>query len=82
MFGRNKLYFINKRSNMRQVFVKEFDYHNLPDLLREVADWLEKENPKVWHLAFESYDNADYEAVQWAGYCFCFPATASIAVEK
>lgn len=59
---------------MRQVFVEEFDYSDLPSLLRQMADWLEKQKDlKVWNLIFESYDDADFEEVRWAGYCYGIP---------
>lgn len=56
---------------MRQISVKEFEYSDLPNLLREMADWLEEQGDfKVWNLVFEPNEDPDSEETQWAGYCF------------
>jgi len=61
----------------RQIFVKEFGYDNLPDLLRDMADWLEQENSsKIWLLRFDSNDRDEEEGIEpitWAGCVFLFP---------
>lgn len=67
---------------MRQVFVEEFDYSDLPGLLRQMADWIEKQKDlKVWNLIFESCDDADYEEVRWAGYCYGIPFPVSTDIK-
>jgi len=64
----------------RQIFVKEFNYDNLPDLLREMADWLEQENSaKIWSLRFDSNDQDEDEGIEpitWTGCVFLFPPSA------
>jgi hypothetical protein len=61
---------------MRQIQVEEFDFDYLPNLLRDMADWLEENKPKVWALGFDENDqDADEgEPIRWAGYIYCFPS--------
>lgn len=60
---------------MRKIFVKEFDYAGLPDLLRDMANWLDENDGKVWSLVFEPNDQDADEGleIRWAGYIYCFP---------
>jgi hypothetical protein len=66
---------------MRKMLVKEFDFNkSLPNLLREMADWLEQwpeqEEPHVWALQVreqKDYSDLYKESLVWSGEISCFP---------